>query len=483
MSANKPIFSRVKSILIIDDDELFLTLIKTFCATLIPQAKIQLFNPLKNGRPGEDFNWAQYDLLFLDYNLGKGENGLDWLRTYSSKEGFPPAIMMTSEGNEDLAVEAMRCGAQYYMNKMKISIERLEQAISKAQEKLAMREPPAAREAQVKPARRQESPTVSEAPHTSIEVESHAREHPEVADSKPVAQVASSRNIPTSSPPEAVQQKAPEKEKDEVVAQAPATTQTAQKDTGYVIDLPDAIKNNRILPYFRPLLALSDSASQFEADLFQLRVNVLAVNDAIVPQEELAAVEFRSGNPGMLDLWVVRFALSQLLNLHKAQGARKRGLFIRMFEESLADNKLYDWMKSLLTKIKTLNIASTIIFEINPPAFLKHKKNAVNFINQMRDSWGTGFALYDVVNASVFETCQKQAGFEFLEVSMAQKNQDLIANLAESARQAGALTILENISSAEDLNMAIECRFDYGQGDFIQPPLDKLDLASEIIEI
>jgi EAL domain-containing protein (putative c-di-GMP-specific phosphodiesterase class I)/DNA-binding NarL/FixJ family response regulator len=481
MTVNKANFSRIKSILIIDDDDLFLTLIKTFCAKLIPQAHIVLFNPLTKGRPEEDFTWAQYDLLFLDYNLGKGENGLDWLSTYSSKEGFPPTIMMTGEGDEELAVEAMRCGAQYYMNKLKISIESLEHAISKAQVKPARQEPPAASNVQVKPARRQEPPVVSEASHTGIEVKNHVREHPEIADSKPSAQVASSRNIPT--PPEAVQHKAPEKEKDEVVAQAPATTQTTQKDTSYVIDLSDAIKNNRIIPCFRPLLALSDSASQFEADLFQLRVNVLAVNDAIVPQEELAAVEFRSGNPGMLDLWVVRFALSQLLSLHKAQGARKRGLFIRMFEESLADNKLYDWMKSLLTKIKTLNIASTIIFEINPPAFLKHKTNAVNFINQMRDSWGTGFALYDVVNASVFETCQKQAGFEFLEVSMAQKNKELITSLAEGARQAGALTILENINSAEDLNMAIECGFDYGQGDFIQPPLDKLDLASEIIEI
>ena len=114
---------------------------------------------------------------------------------------------------------------------------------------------------------------------------------------------------------------------------------------------------------------------------------------------------------------------------------------------------------------------------------MQHKTNAMNFIDQVRDSWGTGFALYDVMNASVYATCQKQAGFEFLEVSMAHQDRSLIAGLAESARQAGALTILENIGSAADLNMAIECKFDYGQGDFIQPPLDKLDLACEVIEI
>ena len=482
MGTNKSNFSRIKSIIIIDDDELFLTLIKTFCAKLIPQAKIELYNPLTHGRPGENFNWVQYDLLFLDYNLGKEENGLDWLRTYSGKEGFPPTIMMTGEGDEELAVEAMRCGAQYYLNKLKISIERLEQAINNAQVKLARQETSAASN-EAQPDRRQKSPDRNVALHTGTEAKSHVREHPsEDAVSKPVTDVESGVDDTAKSAPGESWLKVPETEKDQVVEEAPPIP-TAKKEAGYIIDLPNAIKNNRILPYYRPFLALSDSASQFEADLFQLRVNVLAVNDAIVPQDELAAVEFKSGNPGMLDLWIVRFALSQLLNMHKAQGTRKRGLFIRIFEESLANNKLYDWMKSLLTKIKTANIASTIIFEINPPAFLKYKNNAISFINQMRDSWGTGFALYDVVNTSIFETCQKQAGFEFLEVSISQKDQDLIANLAESARQAGALTILENISNAEELNMAIECKFDYGQGDFIQPSLDKLDFTSDVIEI
>ena len=621
MNADKASISKIKSVLIIDDDELFLTLIKTFCSKLIPQAKIELFNPLTHGRPAEDFNWAQYDLLFIDYNLGQGENGLDWLRAFSSKEGFPATIMLTAEGNEELAVEAMRVGAQDYMNKLKISIEKLEQAISNAQ---------------MKSVRQQQSSTGNKAPHTNIydkigfynklkdaiknhapdqfscllqvhiddyekihekhglliadnfathlalrigalvgatgheisitrigdaavaclvirhedsnggekvarlicdqiqtqpynvdgnkimstvsigiasvnetdsvdallsrvdrtcrqvsrqggnsysgETEDQSRGHPGT-DSKPAVRVTSGKDESAQPPPEGGRKKAPVRNKDESTAEAPAKTLAAQDDAGYVIDLPDAIKHNRIQPYFRPFIALSDSASQFEADFFQLRVNVLAVNDAVVAQENLATMKFRSGNPGMLDLWVVRFALTQLLSLNRARGVRKRGLFIRLFEESLADIKLYDWMKSLLAKIKTSNIASTIVFEINPPAFLTYKTNAMNFINQVRDSWGTGFALYDVVNASVFETCQKQAGFEFLEVSMSHKDRNLITSLAESARQAGALTILENIGSAADLNMAIECKFDYGEGDFIQPPLDKLDLVSEVIEI
>lgn len=620
MNAEKASISRIKSILIIDDDELFFTLIKAFCAKVVPQAQIELFSPPRNGRPGKDFNWAQYDLLFLDYNLGKGENGLDWWRAYSSTEGFPATIMLTAEGNEELAVVAMRTGVQDYMNKFKISMERLEQAITNAQKNFARREAQAGNKAppaniydkvqfynKLKDAIRNHAPgrhsfllqvhiddfdkihdthglliadnfatymaqrigklagvagqepditrigdaavaclvarqddsdggkkmarricdQIETQPYTvygnkitssvsigiasvkdtdsvdallsradracrqatqqngnsyTDETEGQPRGQP-ASDSKPAAQISNGREVSAPPPSEAVQQQAPANEPDKVKAETSVITHTVQKDAGYVIDLPEVIKNNRIQPYFRPFIALSDSASNLETDFFQLRVNILVANDVVVPQAELAMVEFKSGNPGMLDLWVVRFALSQLLNLNKAPGARKRGLFIRLFEESLADNKLYDWMKHLLAKIKAANIASTIVFEINPQAFLKHETNAMNFINQVRDSRGTGFALYDVMNASVFETCRKQAGFEYLEVSMAHKDRGLIASLAESARQAGVLTILENIGNAADLNLAIECQFDYGQGDFIQPPLDKLELVSEVIEI
>ena len=626
MSVNKITYPAVKAVLIIDDDELFLTLLKTFSAKLFPGATINQFNPATSGTPPEDFNWTQYDLLFLDYDLGKGENGLDWLRRYKNVAEFPAVIMLTAQGNEELAVQAMRSGVQDYINKEKVSMARLEEAVKNALQK---------HDSQTMLATTQTLQTAlynkihfykklkdaignftrsrhsfllqiqidnfSEVhddfgllvadyltAHVAVKIGElvdsdkytvnitrigdaliaclitdhtdgkggermaqnicdNIQDHPFAIDDKQldftvsigIVQITGSENADTillmadRACRDAAQQSGnfwawysvdihPAGEKkstrakerrektviEEAVAAAPgqiivepgtpekpsqpehiekpeALVKTGKpaRSGMHVIDLTEAIKQNLIQASFRPFVALSDSASQFEADLFQLRMNVLDMNGESVPQEALMVSEFSTGNPGMLDLWVVRFALSQLLGLQKAQGGRKRGLFIRLFEESLADKKLYDWIKSLLAKIKFPNIASTIVFEINPPAFMQHKKNAMNFIAQMRDAWGTGFALYDVANASVFETCQKQAGFEFLEVSVEQTDRELIAALAESARDAGALTILEKINDAQQLNIAIECKFDYGQGDFIQPPQDKLDTGSEVIQI
>ncbi len=59
---------------------------------------------------------ASYDLLLVDYNM-PFLGGIDVLRTLASKGTFPPTIMVTGEGNEEVAVEALKLGAADYVVK------------------------------------------------------------------------------------------------------------------------------------------------------------------------------------------------------------------------------------------------------------------------------------------------------------------------------------------------------------------------------
>jgi EAL domain-containing protein (putative c-di-GMP-specific phosphodiesterase class I) len=139
-------------------------------------------------------------------------------------------------------------------------------------------------------------------------------------------------------------------------------------------------------------------------------------------------------------------------------------------------------MDSLIKKTKIPNIASTLVFEIWPPDFLAHKDVALNLINKMRDTWGVGFAMFDVINTSILKTCVKQAGFEFIKFKMDNDNLKTISEISEAASELGVLTVVEQISNAQQLNSIIEMGFDYGQGDFIQPPMDQLIMA-DVIEM
>ncbi len=66
--------------------------------------------------------------VLLDYSL-PGRNGIEVLKRIRSKYPFVPVIMLTGQGNENVAVAAMRHGAQNYISKSSITPETLEHVI------------------------------------------------------------------------------------------------------------------------------------------------------------------------------------------------------------------------------------------------------------------------------------------------------------------------------------------------------------------
>jgi len=59
---------------------------------------------------------ARYDLLLLDYNMPYC-GGLDVIRTLSERGMLLPTIMVTGQGNEEIAVEALKLGVSDYIVK------------------------------------------------------------------------------------------------------------------------------------------------------------------------------------------------------------------------------------------------------------------------------------------------------------------------------------------------------------------------------
>jgi DNA-binding response OmpR family regulator len=106
-----------------------------------PAAELLEHDPATAPPLADDFAGAGLDLVLLDYQFGGGENGLDYLRRFRATPGFPPVIMLTAAGNEDLAVEAIRAGAADYIPKQNMTHERLVAAVQKIVESRAA--PPA----------------------------------------------------------------------------------------------------------------------------------------------------------------------------------------------------------------------------------------------------------------------------------------------------------------------------------------------------
>ena len=76
-------------------------------ATCFPDVEVTEFDPEQQGKPGSDFGWSEYDVALMDYQLGIGENGLDWLETYRNCSEFSPTVLMSDEGDEYIAARSI----------------------------------------------------------------------------------------------------------------------------------------------------------------------------------------------------------------------------------------------------------------------------------------------------------------------------------------------------------------------------------------
>ena len=71
------------------------------------------------------------DCVLLDYSL-PGRNGLELLHQVVTDFPFLPVVMMTGQGNENIAVQAIKAGAQHYLVKSDVTPELLHETIAAA---------------------------------------------------------------------------------------------------------------------------------------------------------------------------------------------------------------------------------------------------------------------------------------------------------------------------------------------------------------
>ncbi|HZM36138.1 MAG TPA: protein kinase [Burkholderiales bacterium] len=111
-------------VLIIDDDEDLRNLLAHYIRGRWPDATVDGYDPLSHDVPGPSFPLSSYDVVILDYMLGRGD-GLEWLQILKRRADCPKVLFLTGAGNEVIAVRAMKAGADDYQRKQEMTREKL----------------------------------------------------------------------------------------------------------------------------------------------------------------------------------------------------------------------------------------------------------------------------------------------------------------------------------------------------------------------
>jgi DNA-binding NarL/FixJ family response regulator/tRNA A-37 threonylcarbamoyl transferase component Bud32 len=111
-------------VLIIDDDEDLRNILAHHLKKEWPELEVEPFDPLERDMPDAAFPLGSYDVVILDYMLGRGD-GLEWLEEFKKRADCPPVLFLTGAGNEVIAVRAMKAGADDYQRKQELTREKL----------------------------------------------------------------------------------------------------------------------------------------------------------------------------------------------------------------------------------------------------------------------------------------------------------------------------------------------------------------------
>jgi len=118
-------------ILIVDDDDDDAFLIEDLIREGLTNPAPTLSRAKSQKEALQQLETTSYDIGICDYRLGEG-NGIGLLRTLRSKNITLPIIVLTGQGDQEIAVEAMKSGATDYLTKGKLNCEVLIKAITHA---------------------------------------------------------------------------------------------------------------------------------------------------------------------------------------------------------------------------------------------------------------------------------------------------------------------------------------------------------------
>ncbi len=257
----------------------------------------------------------------------------------------------------------------------------------------------------------------------------------------------------------------------------PGEVSQAELDEQWSRRLREALHHDRLRLVYQPMLSLQGDTSRQRYEVF---LRLLDERDQpISPYEFMAAAE-RTKISHALDRWVILNALKAIAE------ARQRGLnvqlFVRLSSRTVADPAFPDWLGERLMAMQihdgslALEVDENVAIEnLKPMQDLQRRLQALQ-CPLLLDGFGLGEDPFRALNYLQVQWLRiHRALMESFAKSKA--NQAKVRELIQAIKRRGGewKLVVPNVEDAISLQIVLAEGADFVQGNFIQPPVERLD--------
>jgi diguanylate cyclase (GGDEF)-like protein len=236
----------------------------------------------------------------------------------------------------------------------------------------------------------------------------------------------------------------------------------AEKNVRVALKVKRAIEVDGIVPYYQPIVNLKTLAPE----KYEVLMRLMLDGELLSPGDFL---------PIAKKLSLYRKLSKCLMEKAFSTCAEKGiGISVNISSDDLVDEKMVDWILSLL---KEFNIGDKVCFEIVETEAFSDRKRLMDFFFKVKDlgasfaidDFGSGYSNYEYL-AVVKPDFIKIDGSLILKIPQSKDIEKFVAHTVEFARDINIKTVAEFISNEELYKKVKELGIDYGQGFYFGKP-------------
>lgn len=241
----------------------------------------------------------------------------------------------------------------------------------------------------------------------------------------------------------------------------------------YSLDVEKAIEDGRVSANYQPWIYISTDETINLKDIHDVRIEIIDTSGDKIPQRDLIRLLDNAFAKRIVDRWVLRHSVSQLISVSEQSGKRNKiKLAVRITLSSLSDPDFLPWLEKLLDNDDLPK--GGMLVEVESSHFLRDPEIFRSLIHGIGNKHDIKFILSGIIRIDTYYDIRSMQQFNYVKLNV----KDLIYgfprrplnDLINTIRDDKTKIIAINVDNAETLTLATEFDIDYVEGYLVGRP-------------